>query len=144
MSDMKSFLAPKTDQLNFDHFSGGRSVTIKVTDVKFTTGDQPVTIVCEGAGGKVFRPCKSMGRVLSAGWGEKASNYIGKSLTLYGDPSVIFAGQKVGGVRISHMSDIKQDLIIALTASKGNRKPYTVKPLQAPAAETAKTESAGQ
>ena len=40
---------------------------------------------------------------------------------------------EVGGIRISHMSDIDGAITMAITASKGNKKPYTVKPLVAEA-----------
>lgn len=129
MNDMAKTLAPKTDQINFDHFLGGKTTTIKVTEVVFSSGEQPVAIHFENNNGKVFRPCKSMRRVIAAAWGEKASSYIGRSMTLYGDSTVIYGGVKVGGVRISHISHIDKDLTIALTASKTNRKPYTVKVL---------------
>ena len=38
MSDMNKTVAPKTDQINFDHFVGGKSITIKITEVKFDAG----------------------------------------------------------------------------------------------------------
>lgn len=136
MSDMNKSVAPKTDQINFDHFVAGKSITIKVTEVVFSAGDQPVAFQFENSNGKVFRPCKSMRRVIMAAWGDKASNYVGKSMTLYGDPNVIFGGLKVGGVRISHISDIDKDLTIALTTTKAQRKPYTVKPLVTAHAES--------
>ena len=147
MSDMNTTTAPKTDQINFDHFIGGKSVVIKVTDVVFSSGEQPVAIHFENSNGKVFRPCKSMRRVIMAAWGDKASNYVGKSMKLFGDPKVKYGGVEVGGVRISHMSHIDHDIVVALTATKANRKPYTVKPLvlgqQAPAEET-KTDAAAK
>lgn len=140
MSDMNKSVAPKTDQINFDHFVGGKSITIKVTEVVFSLGDQPVAFQFENSNGKVFRPCKSMRRVIMAAWGDKASNYAGKSMTLYGDPNVIFGGLKVGGVRISHISDIDKDLTVALTTTKAQRKPYTVKPLVTASIETKQTD----
>ncbi len=36
----------------------------------------------------------------------------------------------VGGIRISHMSDIAEPITMALTATKGSRKPFTVRPLK--------------
>ncbi|WP_230683990.1 hypothetical protein, partial [Streptococcus pneumoniae] len=43
----------------------------------------------------------------------------------------------VGGIRISHMTDIDSAMTMALTATKGSRKPFTVKPLIVKASETA-------
>jgi hypothetical protein len=62
-------------------------------------------------------------------WGPDAKQYAGRSLTLYRDPSVKWGGMEVGGIRISHMSHIDKAATMALTATRGNRKPYTVKPL---------------
>ena len=122
-------IAPKSDQANFDDFAGGVTKTIKVTGVAIKPGDQPTTINYEGDNGKPYKPCKSMARVLVHCWGPDAKAYVGRSMTLYGDPNVVFGGAKVGGIRISHLSDIKEPITMALTTTRANRKPYTVKPL---------------
>ena len=79
-------------------------------------------------------------------WGKDGASYVGRSLTIYRDPTVLWGGVAVGGVRISHMSDIKHDVTMSLTANNKSRKPYTVKPLavaqqpsQTPPAETPET-----
>jgi len=50
-------------------------------------------------------------------------------MTLFRDPTVSWGGQAVGGIRISHMSHIDKPVQMALTATRGNKKPWTVKPL---------------
>jgi hypothetical protein len=70
-----------------------------------------------------------MRRVLVAAWGADSNNYIGRSVTLFGDPSVKWGGIAIGGIRISHVSHITKPLTIALTESKGKRKPFSVDPL---------------
>lgn len=129
MTDMTSVIQPKSDQLNFDDFCGGKTLTIKITKVSKVSGEQPIVINYENDNGKPWRPCKSMCRVLVNCWGGNGQSYVGKSLTLYGDPTVKWAGMEVGGIRISHMSDIPAERVMALTTSKSNRKPFTVKPL---------------
>lgn len=129
MSSMLDTIVPKSDQLNFDDFIGGQSKTIKITNVSISAKEQPVSLNYEGDKGKPFKPCKSMCRVLIYVWGPDAKAYIGRSLTLYGDPKVRFGGAEVGGTRISHMSHITQPITMALTASKSIRKPFTVQPL---------------
>jgi hypothetical protein len=96
--------------------------------------EQPIQIKVAGEN-RVWRPCKSMARCLVAAWGPDAKLYSGKSVTLYRDPKVKWGGLEVGGVRISHMSHIDRPLSMALTATKGRRADYTVKPLivEAPA-----------
>ncbi|WP_300974861.1 hypothetical protein [Sphingomonas sp. LHG3406-1] len=50
-------------------------------------------------------------------------------LTLYTDPTVKWGGMEVGGIRISHLSHIERGEQLALTATKGSRKPHRVMPL---------------
>lgn len=127
--NMLSTIVPKSDQMNADDLIGG-SRTIKVTRVSLLgEAEQPVAVNFEGDAGKPFKPCKSMRRVMVALWGPDANAYAGRSMTLYRDPSVLWGGQQVGGIRISHMSDIEKPVTMALTATKASRKPYTVQPL---------------
>lgn len=128
MIDISPTTVAKSDILNADDLIG-KTITVKITKVSKISGDQPIAINFEGDNGKPFMPCKSMRRVLQHVWGSDGAKYVGKSLTLYRDPEVTFGGLKVGGVRISHMSDIKEKITMALTASKANKKPYAVLPL---------------
>lgn len=142
MSSMADAIIPKSDQLNSDDLIAG-PITITVSKVDIRGGqEQPVSIHFEGDNGKPYKPCKSMSRVLVTAWGADAKEYVGRAMTLYRDPSVKWAGMEVGGIRISHMSDIDGQLTMALTATKGSRKPFTVRPLKtstpAPAQESSK------
>lgn len=126
--DVSDTIVSKSDQLNADDLIGG-SVTVKITDVKRVDGDQPIAISYKGDNNKPYKPCKSMRRILVSAWGANAKEWIGKSMTLFRDPKVKWAGVEVGGIRISHMTGLKKDLVVSLTANKQSRKPYTVKPL---------------
>jgi hypothetical protein len=129
MNDMSKVITPKSDQQNADDLIAG-PITIRVSGVDIRPGtEQPVSVRFEGDEGKPWKPCKSMCRIMVAAWGADAKAYVGRSMTLYRDPTVKWGGMDVGGVRISHMSDIDRTLVMALTATKGSRKPYTVKPL---------------
>ena len=128
--NMLNTIIPKVDQLTADHLSGA-PITIRVASVQIDAGtDQPVTIHYEGEGSFPYRPCKSMRRVLVKVWGADANAYVGRSMTLYRDDGVKFGGLEVGGIRISHVSDIDRDVTMALTATKANKKPFTVEPLR--------------
>lgn len=126
--DMTGVIIPKSDQWNYDDFLAGPQ-TFTVTGVKVKAGqEQPVEISLKGTP-KFYRPCKSMARVLVAAWGADSSKYVGRSFTLYGDPKVKWGGLEVGGIRISHMTDISESMTMALTVTRANKKPFTVKPL---------------
>lgn len=129
MTNMREAIIPKSDQLNSDDLIG-RELTIKITGVTVRGGqEQPVAVSYDGDGGKPYKPCKSMCRVMVATWGADASKYVGRSMTLYRDPKVKWAGMEVGGIRISHMSHIEETMTMALTVTRANKKPYVVKPL---------------
>jgi len=128
--DMSKTVDPKSDQLNTDDLIAGPR-TIKIERVTASsTPEQPVSVHYEGDGGKPWKPCKSMRRVLLALWGSKGSGYVGKRVTLYRDDTVKFGGIEVGGIRISH-ADIDADVTIALTESRAKRKPTVIRKLAA-------------
>lgn len=127
--NMIQTIIPKSDQLNSDDLIG-RTMTVTITGVEFKSGDeQPVWVRFDGDNGKPYKVCKSMRRVMVQVWGADAKEYVGRSMTLYRDPDVVFAGQKVGGIRISHMSHLEEPKTMALTATRASRKPFTVRPL---------------
>jgi hypothetical protein len=129
VTDLRRTIAPKSDQLNADDLIGDTK-TIKVTKVSLCTeADQPIAINYEGDNGKPYKPCKSMRRVLVQVWGHDGNTFTGRRMTLYRDDKVTFGGAAVGGIRISHVSHIDHDVTMALTATRANRRPFTVKPL---------------
>jgi hypothetical protein len=131
MTDLAKTIAPKSDQLNADDLIAG-PITITITGVRGNDdADQPVSVGFDGDGGKPYKPCKSMRRVMVHCWGPDGKAYAGRRMTLYRDEKVMFGGIQVGGIRISHMSHIERDMTMALTATRAKRTPYTVKPLPA-------------
>lgn len=130
MNDMRAVIVPKSDQINADDLLAG-PMTITITQVAIGPGtEQPVSIYYDGDNGKPYKPCKSMARVMVHCWGPNANEYVGRSMTLYCDPTVRWGGMEVGGIRISHMTHIQAKQVMALTATKGSRKPFTVHPLE--------------
>lgn len=142
--NMLATIASKSDQLNSDDLIGGPR-TIKVTKVSFDpkTPEQPASIYYEGDQNKPYKPCKSMRRVLVNVWGPDANAYVERSMSIYRDEGVVFGGMAVGGIRISHMSHIDKPVTMALTATRANRKPFTVKPLVEAPRDTAPKRTLG-
>jgi len=130
--NLTNTVAPKSDQLNADDLIAG-PITIKISGITAGSPEQTVNISFDGDNKRPWRPSKGMRLVLVALYGAKSSAYIGKRVTLYNDPTVTFGPDTTGGIRISHASDIREAMIIALTVKKGKRKPYRVDPLPAPA-----------
>lgn len=145
MGDMSPVIVPRSDQINAEDLLSG-PMTVKVTAVNIAAGtEQPVSISFEGSK-KFFRPCKTMCKLMVKIWGPDSKNYIGKSMTLYCDPKVKWGGMEVGGIRISHMSDITAPVTTVLAESRAVKKPITVQllkqsapPRQAPVTPPATT-----
>ena len=136
--DITATLEAKSNQLNTDDLIAGPR-TITITKVSAGNAEQPVAVHFDGDQGKPWFPCKSMRRVLVAAWGADASQYVGRGVTLFRDPSVTYGGIQVGGIRISHLSGIDGPLSIALTVTRQRRAPYKVLPLAAAAPAPAAT-----
>lgn len=126
--DLTESIAPKSDQLNADDLlAGPRTFTVK--GVRAGTSEQPVNIDLVEFPGRPFRPSKTVLRLLVTGWGREGDVYAGRKFTLYRKADVKWAGSEVGGIRVSHMSHLAKPIKLALTESKGNKKPYIVEPL---------------
>ena len=126
--DITRTTEPNSSQLNFDDVAA-RDLTITVTEVKQGPPDQPVELHNTEYPGRPYKPGKSMRRVLIAAWGVEASAYVGRRIQLYGDPTIRFGKDAVGGIRIRALSHISEPLTVALTVTRGKRAPFTVQPL---------------
>jgi len=126
--DLSRTIIPKSDQLNFEDVQS-QPITAAIVSVRAGNKEQPVFIDLDGYDGRPYKPSKSMRRVLIGGWGSDGHSWVGKSLTLVGDPSVKYGGVAVGGIKISEMSDIDSDLSLMLTTSRGKRSEHRVKRL---------------
>lgn len=126
--DLTDSIAPKSDQLDaVDLLSGPRTFTIE--KVSKNNVEQPFNFHLTEFP-RVWRPGKSMRRVIVAAWGADASRYVGQRITLYCDKTVQFGGEVVGGSRISHMSGIDKPLRVPLLIKRGKSSIFTVQPLQ--------------
>lgn len=127
ITDLRSTIVPKSDQTNSEDLLTGPR-TIRVTSVKISdTKEQPVIVHYEGDNGRPYKPCLTMRKLLVFAWGADGREWAGRSMTLYNDPDVKFGGMEVGGIRISHLSDIDRDMKVSLTSTKGKKAMYSIK-----------------
>jgi hypothetical protein len=130
--DLSKTIEAKSDQLNAEDVLVPVTVTIK--DVRQGDADQPVWIELAEYPGKHFKPSKTVRRVLVSAWGPEANAYTGRRMTLFNDQTVKWAGEAIGGIRISHLSHLDKPLTLSLSVTRGKRKSTTVQPLkEAPA-----------
>jgi hypothetical protein len=126
---MTDSIAPRSDQMNAeDLLPGPRTFTI--TDVKITSGEQPVSVyLAEFPHDRPFKPSKTVRRLMVLAWGLDQTKYTGRRMTLYRDPDVRFGGQDVGGIRMSHASGLQTRMTVSLSVTRGKRAPFVVEPL---------------
>ena len=125
---MKVTIEKKTDQLNYEDFLGGVTRIVTVAGVKAGTKEQQYDIVLEDDQ-RVWRPAVTVLKLLVEAWGDDATEWGGRRAQLYGDPTIMFGRDRVGGIRVSHLSHISKPVIASLTETRGKRKVHTVQPL---------------
>ncbi len=126
-NDLSSTVIAKSDQLNADDLI--EPITITVTRVdKVSSKDQPVLV--HSAGKQPFKPCLTMRRMLISAWGKYKDEWVGRSMVVYCDPEVLWAGKAHGGIRISHVSHINKPINKMLNVASGRKSMFTLLPLE--------------
>lgn len=128
---MKITAEPRSDQWNADDFLGGPR-TFQIAGVKVGSAEQKYDIELVGET-RYWRPPLTMLRLLISAWGDDATVWVGRKVTLYRDESVRFGSDSVGGIRVSHLSDLpgNKPLTVKLTSTRGRRASHTVQPMPA-------------
>lgn len=107
-------------------------ITVKILGVsRGKSKEQPVRVDLDG-GYQPWYPCKTVRRILITAWGENGSAWEGKSVRLYNDPSVKYGGVEIGGIRVSHLSDIESDFSLGVNLTRGKKGQVVVKKLDIP------------
>lgn len=137
--DITDALAPKSDQLDAIELVRPRTFTIDAGSRLGRRDDdgQAVVEVRLVDFPRVWRPSKGMLDVIAAVWGTNAKEWAGHQVTLYNDTEVTFGKDKVGGIRISHMSGIDKTTTVQIRGrGRGARKlPWRIEPIAAPKAQ---------
>lgn len=127
MANFMKTLEAKSDQLNATDIMGA-DLVIRIRDAKvIDSREQPLHVFFDGDNNRPWKPSKGMRRVLAAAWGAETDNLIGKHVKLHFDPTVKYAGEEVGGIRIKAMSDIdKRGIVVVETLNRKQRRPIQV------------------
>ena len=120
---------PRSEQLNADDLVATGPITVTVAGIRRGSKEQPIQIDLVERD-RPFRPCKTVRRILIALWTNDAAAWVGQRLTIYTDPEVVYAGVKVGGLRVSHATGINKPKTLMLTKTRGKKAEVTIKPLQ--------------
>jgi len=126
----------KSDQANAADLLGGPLLGT-IVDIQMTgSSDQPVSIFLDSHP-QPWKPSKTFRRVLATCWPESPSEWIGRQVVIYCDPTIKWAGEPVGGIAISHLSHISKSIPVSVNAAKNKKRTVTVepyRPTQAPIA----------
>lgn len=129
--DITDALAPNSDQLDAIELVTPRTFTVAAGGrLALRDGKTVAEIPFEGFP-RVWRPSKGMLDVLAKCWGADAKQWVGRRVTLYNDTDVMFGKDRVGGVRVSHLSHIDGTQTVPIRSSGRGRspKPWKVEPL---------------
>ena len=124
-------IEPRSGQMNSEDCVATGPVTVTVEGVRRGNADQPIIIDLEGRD-RPFKPCKTCRRCLIALWSDDPKRWVGQRMTIFTDPSVLYAGVKVGGLRISHATGIDKAKTLLLTQTRGKKAEIVIQPLAAP------------
>ena len=92
--DVSFALEAKSDQLNAVDIMGSPLI-IRIRDVKVVQApQQPVWVYFDGDNNRPWKPSKGMLRLLSFGWGNDSSQWIGKYAQIFFEKSVTFGGKR--------------------------------------------------
>lgn len=127
--DVSNAIVAKSDQLNAIDLVG-RDVTVTIIDVKQGPADQPVHIITDAYGpSRPWKASKTALRDIVQAWGTDSTVWVGRRLTLFNDPEVLWAGQAVGGIRIRAMSHIDKAFEAKHVITRGKTKKVMIQPL---------------
>lgn len=129
--DITAALAPKSDQLDAIELVQPRTFTVDTGSRVGQRDGRAVVEIRLVDLDRVWRPSKGMLDVIAACWGLDSSKWVGHRVTLYNDREVKFGPDKVGGTRISHISEIDgpRNLQIRGAGSSGRKQMWHVEPL---------------
>jgi hypothetical protein len=120
--DLRSTIIPRSDQINSEQLLGGPMI-ITINEVRAgSSPEQPVSLFYALDPQRPYKPCKTMRKLLIHAWGHDATQWVGKSLELFNEPTVKFGGEEVGGIRIARMSNIPEGIDIALRRPRVRRR----------------------
>ena len=130
--DITDTLAANSNQFNAADIMGAPATVQILHASRQEDPKQPLVLKVSG-GFKPWLPCKTVRRILSEAWGADAGVWIGRWVTLYREPSVVYAGEEVGGIRVSALSDIPGNMTVKIKERKtGKPSEYKIAKLTPP------------
>ena len=128
MADIRAAIEPLSDRQNAtDYLAGPKTFTISGTsDYRDEKGRAKVNIHLAENPDRPFKPSATNLRLIAIGWGEDDAAWVGRRIELSLDPEVTFGRDKVGGIRVTALSDMPQPFTAKLPVTRGKKAEYRV------------------
>lgn len=93
----------------------------------------------EGENGRPWKTSLTARRILARLWTEESDNWIGHTVAVHCDPTVVYAGEEVGGIRPHAATGIDSERVIKLKERRGPKpKTFKIVPLRLDSSPQAK------
>lgn len=137
MTNIAHTLIAKSDQLNAADLIGGEKL-LKITSVDVKSASD-VWVHYEGENGRPWKTSLTARRILARLWTEESDNWIGHTVAVHCDPTVVYAGEEVGGIRPHAATGIDSERVIKLKERRGPKpKTFKIVPLRLDSSPQAK------
>lgn len=137
MTNIAHTLVAKSDQLNAADLIGGEKL-LKITSVDVKSASD-VWVHYEGENGRPWKTSLTARRILARLWTEESDNWVGHTVAVHCDPTVVYAGEEVGGIRPHAATGIDSERVIKLKERRGPKpKTFKIVPLRLDSSPQAK------
>lgn len=137
MTNIAHTLVAKSDQLNAADLIGGEKL-LKITSVDVKSASD-VWVHYDGENGRPWKTSLTARRILARLWTEESDNWIGHTVAVHCDPTVVYAGEEVGGIRPHAATGIDSERVIKLKERRGPKpKTFKIVPLRLDSSPQAK------
>lgn len=127
MNDIAPTLVGDSNQLSkSDLMDGPQTFTVARVDINLSDKKRPTAIHLAEAPGKPYKPNLGMRKLIAKGWGKSSKAYIGRRLTLFHNPDVLWQGKREGGVEVCAMSDLEAPFTIQVAINAKQAKTVKV------------------
>jgi hypothetical protein len=132
--DITDTLAANSNQMNAADIMGVEPI-VRIENVSRNNDPKQPLVVYITGGFKPFLPCKTVRRILAQAWGADAGTWIGKWMKLYREPTVVYANEEVGGIRVKALSDFPGGTVSVKERKTGKPAVYRIEKLTPPKEE---------
>ena len=127
MNDIAPTLVGDSNVLSkADLMDGPQTFTVARVDINLSDKKRPTAIHLVESPGKPFKPNLGMRKLIAKGWGKSSKEYVGRRLTLFHNPDVLWQGKREGGVEVCAMSHIEAPFTIQIPVNAKQAKTVKV------------------